>query len=156
MDGFEDSYEELFLCGLRAAQRVLADREAASDVASEAVARAFVRWRRIETYAPAWVTRVSVNLALDQVRRRRRALPQEPRFEQEPSLDRVTLASVLARLPRRQREALVLRFLLDLDEEHTAQVLGVTVGTVHTHVTRGLAQVRHKLPADAFLRGELL
>jgi DNA-binding CsgD family transcriptional regulator len=54
----------------------------------------------------------------------------------------------VARLPKRQREALVLRYLLDLDEEQTAAVLGVTIGTVHTHVTRGLARVRTRLPAD--------
>lgn len=61
MDGIEieDHYEELFLCAYRAALRVLADRDSAADVAAEAVARAFVRWRRVEGFAPAWVTRVA-------------------------------------------------------------------------------------------------
>jgi len=156
MDGIESRYEELFLCALRAARRVLVDRDAAADVASEAVARAFVRWRRVEPYAAAWVTRVAVNLALDQVRRRRRPLLQDACFDGEPSLDRVTLAAELARLPRRQREALVLRFLLDLDEAQTAQVLGVTIGTVHNHVTRGLAHIRQTLTEETLLGSELL
>jgi RNA polymerase sigma factor (sigma-70 family) len=156
MDGIEGHYEDLFLCAYRAALRVLADRDSAADVAAEAVARAFVRWRRIEGFAQAWVTRVAVNLALDQVRRRPQPAPLVTSTQEEPSLDRVVLAATLARLPRRQREALVLRFLLDLDEEHTARLLGVTVGTVHTHVTRGLAQIRRALPADLHPGGELL
>jgi RNA polymerase sigma factor (sigma-70 family) len=156
MEGIEDRYEELFLCALRAARRVLADPDAAADVASEAVARAFVRWRRIEAYALAWVTRVAVNLALDRVRRRPRLLAPVRGVDQEPSLDRMMLAAELARLPRRQREALVLRFLLDLDEEQTARILGVTVGTVHTHVTRGLAHMRGTLTAEYLLGGESL
>lgn len=156
MDGIEGHYEELFLCAYRAALRVLADPDGAADVAAEAVARAFIRWRRVERFARAWVTRVAVNLALDQVRRRPRPARPVAKIQEEPSLDRVVLAAALARLPRRQREVLVLRFLLDLDEEQTARLLGVTVGTVHTHVTRGLAHIRRTLPADLHLGGELL
>lgn len=147
MDRFEDRYRELYVVAFRAALKVLGDREAARDVAAETMARAYSRWARIGGYGAAWVTRVAVNLALDAVRRRR--LPVlEPRVSAEPSLDRMILAAELARLPRRQREALVLRFLFDLDERTTAELLGVTVGTLKTHVSRGLARVRNQLPPN--------
>lgn len=153
---FEGQYDELFGCGLRAARRIVMDPEAAADIASEAVARAFVRWSRIEGYAPAWVTRVAVNLALSEVRRRR--VPADAvHFTGggEPSADRVALAAQLARLPKRQREALVFRFLLDMDEEQTAEVLGVSMGTVHTHVKRALAHMREPAIAQRLLAGEV-
>jgi RNA polymerase sigma factor (sigma-70 family) len=156
MNSIEGRYEELFLCGYRTARTVLFDRDEAADVASEAVARAFARWNRIEAYAPAWVTRVSVNLALGHLRRRRRRPCADRLVDGEPSLDRVALAVELARLPRRQREVLVLRFLVDLDEERTAKVLGVSIGTVHTHASRGLARLRQIMPPEGLLGGELL
>jgi RNA polymerase sigma-70 factor (ECF subfamily) len=148
MGDFEDRYEELYVSALRAAGRVVVDRETARDVAAEAVARAYGRWRAVEAHGQAWVTRVAVNLALDVVRRKPAPAVASAPTIGEPSLDRVVLASALARLPRRQREAVVLRYLLDLDEEQTAQMLGVTVGTVHTHVTRALARIRRDLPGD--------
>jgi RNA polymerase sigma factor (sigma-70 family) len=155
MSEFEDRYEELYLCALRAARRIVGDRETSRDVASEAVARAYSRWKRIEPHAVAWVTRVTVNLALDIVRRKPVPAVGSPPAVAEPSLDRLVLASHLARLPRRQRQAIVLRYLLDLDEEQTAQMLGVTVGTVHTHVTRALARIRVELPPDLRFGGDL-
>lgn len=155
MADIESRYEELFLVAFRAARRVLGDREAAADIASEAVARALVRWRQVESHAPAWVTRVAINLALDQVRRRAAPSPETLPAAEEPSLDRILLVTELARLPRRQREALVLRFLLDLSEEHAAELLGVTVATIHTHVNRGMARIRRELLAEYVSGGQL-
>ena len=148
MGDFENSYDQLYLYAFRAARRIVEDKNAASDVASETLARAYSRCRVVESHAEAWVIRVAVNLAVDTVRRRPAPLSPSSPAAGEPSLDRVVLAGQLARLPRRQRESLVLRYLLDLDEEQTAHILGVTIGTVHTHVTRGLARIRRQLPPD--------
>ncbi|GAA5197324.1 hypothetical protein GCM10023322_68280 [Rugosimonospora acidiphila] len=41
-----------------------------------------------------------------------------------------SLAHALRRLPRRQREVIALRVLLDLDTDTTARVLGIAAGTV--------------------------
>ena len=103
-------------------------------MAQEALARGYSRWGRVEPRCHAWVTRVAVNLALDTVRRRKRTPIASPNASAGPTPDRIVLAGELAKLPRRQREVLVLRFLMDLDEKATAQVLGVSIGTVHTHV----------------------
>jgi RNA polymerase sigma-70 factor (sigma-E family) len=54
------------------------------------------------------------------------------------------LAAVRA-LPARQREALVLRYYLDLSEAQTAAVMGVSPGAVKSHTARGLAALRHAL-----------
>ena len=114
-------------------------------------ARALVRWRRVHDYAPAWVARVSVNLALDRDpgdaageptpprrRTRRRTVPISP-----PGAVIWPLRS--PRLPKRQREAVVLRYLVDLPEADTANAMGCTVGTVKSTVARGLDKLRVEL-----------
>ena len=53
-----------------------------------------------------------------------------------------TTSSALRALPRRQREAVVLRFLVDLTEHDTARAMGCTRGTVKSAAARGLARLR--------------
>jgi RNA polymerase sigma factor (sigma-70 family) len=75
----------------------------------------------------------------------------------DPGRDRVAdadlhdaLWTALARLPRRQRAAVVLRYYEELSEAETAEALGVSVGTVKSTVARGLAKLRD----DAGLRND--
>jgi DNA-directed RNA polymerase specialized sigma24 family protein len=56
-----------------------------------------------------------------------------------PTVDHDDLVRRLRALPRRQMEALVLRYYLDLPEVEMAAAMGVSVGSVKTHVHRGLA-----------------
>ena len=51
----------------------------------------------------------------------------------------------LSALPRRQREAVALRYLADLPEAETAGAMGCTVGTVKSTVARGLDRLRVEL-----------
>jgi RNA polymerase sigma factor (sigma-70 family) len=55
------------------------------------------------------------------------------------SAERRAVLQALHRLPRRQREALVLRFYADLSEEETARVMGVSRGTVKSTTHRAIA-----------------
>lgn len=52
--------------------------------------------------------------------------------------DRRELLAALATLPARRREAIVLRYWLDLPEREIAATMGVSIGTVKSHVSRGL------------------
>jgi RNA polymerase sigma factor (sigma-70 family) len=52
--------------------------------------------------------------------------------------DRRELLAALAALPARRREAIVLRYWLDLPEREIAAAMGVSTGTVKSHVSRGL------------------
>jgi RNA polymerase sigma-70 factor (ECF subfamily) len=56
-------------------------------------------------------------------------------------LERMKLVEVLQDLPLRQRECLVLRYLLELSEEETADTLGISRGSVKTHIHRGIANL---------------
>ena len=61
--------------------------------------------------------------------------------------ERELLAELLAGLPRGWREAVVLRHVEGLPYAEVAEVLGRPVGTVKTHVHRGVRQLRAKLEA---------
>ncbi len=132
----------------RVAYRVLGDRGEAEDVTQEALARAYVRWRRIHAYDEAWVTRVSVNLAIGIVRRRRTWPDRGEHGVPDHAAglaDRAALVAALEALPKRQREVVVLRHLADLPEAEVARQLGCSVGTVKQHAHRGLAALRTAL-----------
>ncbi|HET9724532.1 MAG TPA: sigma-70 family RNA polymerase sigma factor, partial [Actinomycetota bacterium] len=122
-------------------------RAAAEDAVQEALARA---WERsLQGYEirdlEAWVRTVAVNLSRSWLRRRLaerragerlRAATRLGGLAPEPSRDRLDVLDALARLPRRQREATVLRYYLDLDVAQIADALGVHEGTVKTTLHR--------------------
>ena len=143
--GVVAAFDELFPKAFRVAVRILRDRAAAEDVAAEALGRAYARWGRLQSlsYRDAWVMRVATNLALNQVARRPPPLAAaSPVHLDDAVVDSVVLGELLRRLPRRQREAVVLRHLVGLSESDTAAVLGISEGTVKTHCRRGLEAMR--------------
>jgi RNA polymerase sigma factor (sigma-70 family) len=58
---------------------------------------------------------------------------------------RQALTAALRRLPRRQREVVVLRYLVGLSETQVAQTLDISHGTVKTHLRRGIAGLRKNM-----------
>lgn len=56
--------------------------------------------------------------------------------------DRAELHDLLARLPKQQRAAIVLRYYLDAADDEIAQELGCSAGAVRTYISRGLATLR--------------
>lgn len=132
----------------RAAYLFTGDREAAFDVAQEAFARAYARWRRISRHdwAGGWVMTTALNLARRWFRGpRTEPLPQEAAAPAGPDGDRVDLVRALGRLPFRQRQALVLHYVGDLDTAAVAAVMEVSEGTVKAHLAQGRAALRRKL-----------
>ena len=80
---------------------------------------------------------------------RDRRAPQTPEADRRPGdgraesgVDRIDLQRALLTLPPRQREVLVLRYLLDLPEADVANELGLRIGTVKTHAHRALTAMR--------------
>jgi RNA polymerase sigma factor (sigma-70 family) len=141
---------ELFALAYRVGYRMLGSKADAEDVAQETVARACARWTKVREYPQAWVARVSANMAIDVIRRRRRERRPTVAPEDRSAADafvgeRLELAAALGRLPRRQREVVVLRYVADLGEAEVAQQLGCSVGTVKQHGSRGLRNLRARL-----------
>ena len=145
---FDEAFPRLFADAYRVAFRLLGDRGEAEDVAQEACARAYSRWGTVHEYAEPWCVRVAGNLALDALRARTRAVRRQERLAALPqhdgpgSDDRIDLYAALSKLPKRQRETVVLRYLGDQSEQQTAAILGLSTGSVKTHASRGLARLR--------------
>ena len=155
-DAFREFYERMQPRAIGVGRRLLGDRAAAEDLAAEAFARAYSRWSKVRTHPnpEAWLLRVVGNLAVDHVRREGRR--PESRVDGEradPSADdaalRVDLAKALHRLSSRQQEVVVMRYLIDLTEDDVAVSLGMTTGSVKTHLHRATTKLRSELAPEA-------
>lgn len=125
--------------------RLLGDPAEAEDVVQSAFVGVCRRGRlRDPQLAGAYLRRSVVNGVRSRWRQRATGVRYgwvHPR-EQAPEADvlqRLVVRQALAGLPRRQREAVVLRYFADLSEKDTAQVMGVSVGSVKAYTSRGLA-----------------
>jgi RNA polymerase sigma-70 factor (ECF subfamily) len=144
--GFDDAFRELYPRAFALALRMLGNRAVAEDLAAETMARAYVRWDRLDPERRVgWVLRVTSNQAIDVLRKRGHTMVPEVIDLEDGTALRIALAAALAKLPRRQREAIALRYLSDLSEAETAEALGIGVGSVKTHTHRGLAALRASL-----------
>jgi RNA polymerase sigma-70 factor (sigma-E family) len=126
------------------------------EVVQEAFVQLHVRWDRLRdpARAPAWLRSAALNGARSRLRHRqvidRHPPPASGVAESaEAGAMAVTardeVLAALRTLPPRQREALALRFYLDLSEAEMAEAMGVTSGSVKTHVHRGLAALAQRL-----------
>ncbi|MBD2758364.1 SigE family RNA polymerase sigma factor [Yimella sp. cx-573] len=128
------------------------DEHRAHDLVQEALERVCMRWSRLRTEQPhAYARRIVVNLHTDEWRRRRRelvtldgSLPERCEAA-SPSDDRLLLTRLLQSLPQRERQVVVLRHYVDLSEREVADLLGVSIGTVKSSASRGLATLRAEL-----------
>ena len=151
--GFAEFFTEQWEPVVASVARVTMSRSVAEDVCAEAFARAFARWGSVAEHPSprAWVQRVALNLGIEVYRRRRPpawlALAARAELVDQGSAaaDRIEVHDALARLTRRQREAVVLRHLVGFTEQETAQVMGCAPGSVKTHLSRGLEAMRGTL-----------
>lgn len=121
------------------ARALLGERYLAEDAVQQAALRAWEQRRQYDAARPfkAWWFAILRNQCLDELRRRKRMPGMMPTDEvylaqpaDEGALDRLALATALARLPVAHREILTLRYYGDLDYEELAQLLVIPKGTV--------------------------
>jgi RNA polymerase sigma factor (sigma-70 family) len=147
---FEAAFDELFPRAVRLANRLLGDRAAAEDVAAEALARAYARWPKVGglSYRDGWVLKVATNLAIDRLRRRTPEMWPSAAADFEDAVElRIALNAALLTLAPRQRQAVALRYLGGLSDQEVALALGISLGSVKTHIHRGLKGLRGRLGA---------
>jgi RNA polymerase sigma factor (sigma-70 family) len=122
---------------------------AAEDAVQEALVRAWMRSERGERLEslPAWVAAVALNQTRSgwrrtmAERRARHRLPQRAAVQPPPSDDHLEVTQALSRLPRRQREVTVLRYLLEMTTAEVAAALGIGEGTVKSSLARARAHL---------------
>ncbi len=146
---------------VRLASLVLGDVGLAEQVVQDAFVKLHLRWgglRQLDK-APAYLRSAVLNGARSHLRHQkvrdrheaRRTVPPSVITPERAALERAEHERVvfaLRLLPDRQREALVLRYYLDLPEAEIAAAMGVSAGSVKTHLHRGLATLARSLGED--------
>jgi RNA polymerase sigma-70 factor (sigma-E family) len=144
---------------IRLAVVMLGDRPAAEDVVQEAFCGLYRRWHALsDTENAQRYVRSSVINGCRSVLRRRSRQPADlagdlPGESAESaalvSEEHQQVLTAIRRLPSRQREALVLRFYLDLTEEEIAASMRISRGTVKSTTSRALAALGRILGEQA-------
>ncbi len=137
------------------ALRFLRDRATAEELAQDVFLQLYGQIRRIETPAHAtwWLRRAICHRCIDEARKRKlrpriglESVP-EPSAETrdaDPFLnDR--LRRLVGELPENARVVVLLRYQEDLDPTEIAEMLGMPIGTVKSHLHRSLTALREKL-----------
>jgi RNA polymerase sigma-70 factor (ECF subfamily) len=136
------------------ALRIVRNHHDAQDLAGEAMVR-FLASPVVPDTPGAWIRTVAHHLALDQVRRNDRFQqvapllvdPDQP-FPDERLLAVELLTDALALLPRKQKQALSLYYFERLDRAAVAKRMGVSSGTVKTHLARALVTLKAYFEAN--------
>jgi RNA polymerase sigma-70 factor (sigma-E family) len=139
---------------LRTAYLLTGDRHTAEDLVQTALAKLYLSWDKVQhrELVDGYVRRILVNEHNSLWRRafkRREVVSDE--LPEGQALDRHdegasgALWAFVQTLPRRQRAVIVLRYYEGLSEAETADVLGVSVGTVKSQASRALAAMRARV-----------
>jgi RNA polymerase sigma factor (sigma-70 family) len=149
------------------ATRLLANRADAEDVTQATFVAA---WLGRGTFDPdrggmlGWLLGIARRKAVDKMRSATRdgravdtirALPEPPTTGDDPErvLDRLVIADELAQLPVEQRRTLELAFFDDLTHPQISAVTGLPLGTVKSHIRRGMARLRERWEVDGAAPG---
>ena len=139
---FIELYEETFAAMVRLAVALTGSEAVAEDLVHDAFVRVHARWTQVES-PNAYLRAAVVNACRSASRRsRRERLLLQPEAAPIVALEADELFDALARLPYRQRAALVLQYYEGLQQGEIADLLGCREGTVASLVHRGLEQLR--------------
>jgi RNA polymerase sigma-70 factor (sigma-E family) len=157
-DALATLHREHYRSLVRLANLLLGDRGRSEEIVQDAFVKLQLRWgglRRVDR-APAYLRSAVLNGARSALRhgkvvgqhaeRRITALDvPSPEAGALAAVEHDRMVAALRRLPTRQREALTLRYYLDLSEHDMADAMGVSAGSVKTHLRRGLAALAQQL-----------
>ena len=153
---FEAFFAEHHQAVVRALTLALADRARAEDAAQDAFAMAYRQWKRVAMMdrPVAWVYVVALNGARKDLRRDQAApvpdLGGPAADHAAASAVKVSVRDALDVLAPRQRVAVVLRYLGDLQVSEVAKAMGCSEGTAKATLHTALAKLRtHLGPPDA-------
>ena len=161
------AYEQYGGAVLMLAMRVLGNRADAEDVTQATFVAA---WMGRETFDPergsvlGWLLGIARRKAVDRIRSAARderisdtvrslPAPAAPADTPERVVDRLVVADELNRLPTEQRRTLELAFFDDLTHPQIAAVTGLPLGTVKSHIRRGMANLRRRWEVDGAASG---
>jgi RNA polymerase sigma-70 factor (sigma-E family) len=152
-------YQAHALALVKLAVLMTGDQPTAEDVVQDAFLGLYRRWQALHDADKALGYLRSSVLngcrSVHRVRFRRQAITPDPQDHADSAEAEAMLGeahrevlAALRRLPSRQREAVVLRYYLDMTEAQAAQAMGVSKGTVKSATSRGLAALARMLKEE--------
>ncbi|MBB5111999.1 sigma-70 family RNA polymerase sigma factor [Micromonospora echinospora] len=162
-----EAYDRYGRAVLHLATTTLVNRSDAEDVTQATFVAA---WLGRETFDPAkgslvgWLLGIGRRKVVDRIRAAAREtrvvetvkqLPEPVSTGPDPDtvVDRLVVADELARLPDEQRRMLELAFYDDLTHQQIAAVTGVPLGTVKSHIRRGMQSLKRRWEVDSAAPG---
>jgi RNA polymerase sigma-70 factor, ECF subfamily len=151
-EAFRDFVAGRWSALLRTAFLLTGDEHRAEDLLQTSLAKLWLVWGRVSAEHPeAYVRRILTTTSTSWWRRRWQG--ERPMSDDMPEhalpgdftdrlADKDAVVSALRALTPRQRAVVVLRYAEDLSEADVADALGISVGTVKTLASRGLARLR--------------
>lgn len=142
---------------LRSAYLLTGDQHLAEDLVQTALARTHRAWQRIDGNAPAYTRRIMYHLQVSWWRKKKvkeqfsDTPPRGQAADDEDVALQLTVRKALLGLSKMQRAVVVLRFFEDRGVDEAAAILGCSPGTVKTHTSRALGNLRLVLPELAEL-----
>lgn len=155
-DSFEVFYRGEYRAVVGLATVLSGSHSAGEDLAQDAFVAAYRKWRRLVEYENpgAWVRRVVVNRSVSRHRRllteARGVLHLQRERREVPSTELGTdeIWTLVRRLPRRQRQVVVLIYLDRRTANDSASILGCSVATVKTHLARAKRALAQELEGE--------
>ncbi|MBQ1028266.1 RNA polymerase sigma factor [Micromonospora sp. C95] len=162
-----EAYDRYGRAVLHLATSTLVNRSDAEDATQATFVAA---WLGRETFDPAkgslvgWLLGIGRRKVIDRLRSAAREnrvvetvrqLPEPAPAGSDPDtvVDRLVVADELARLPDEQRRMLELAFFDDLTHQQIATITGVPLGTVKSHIRRGMASLKRRWEVDGAASG---
>jgi len=149
---------------LRTAYLLTGDHHSAEDLVQLTLAKVYLSWDKVQRreVIDAYARRILVNennsiwrrawkkreVTIDEVPER---VPFHDTYDEGQSS---RLWSFVQTLPKKQRAVIVLRYYEELSEAETAELLGISVGTVKSQASRALATLRASAPAAGLSRND--
>lgn len=148
------------------ATRLTRDYALAEDITAEAFARAYARWSTVSTHPnpDAWLLRVLGNLVIDEVRKNGRteaimvtltadlsnssSIRADSDAPGNSAVSKILVADAINGLSKKQRDVVILRHLADLSIDEVANSMGVSSGSIKTHLHRATTKMRIDLDDD--------
>ena len=143
-DPFDVVYHREYRSMVRMATALVDSPEQAEEVVQDAFAALYLKYRLVNE--PVAYVRVSVLNGCRKVLRRRRLVRRQPPLSAEAGeLGYNHVLDAVRRLPTRQRNAITLRYELQLSDAEIAATLGMPLGTVKSTLHRALARLRSEV-----------
>lgn len=155
-EAFEAFLEERYAKLVATVRMITQDRDTAEDIVQEAFARAYVHWHKLwpEGNPVGWIHRVATNLAISLKRRLGREVRAVARLGRRTELTHPApevypeLHRAVSQLPRRQRTAVALHYVLGLKMTEVGEAMGCAPGTVKSLLFQARKNLREELGGE--------